>query len=261
MCYKESKNNYLIFSDLDGTLLDHETYSFDEAKDMLEYIKKNNIPLILVTSKTKEEVIKLQEKLDISYPFIVENGAGIFIPQNNYELIALGKLYAETLKSFDNYSKEFDMTGFSKLSVEEIARLTNLPYEKASLAKMRTFSEPFILNDESKLEELKEKVIKDGFDIVKGGRFYHLITFGQDKAKAIIKLKNYYEEKYQKKFETIALGDGQNDITMLNAVNHAVLIRKYDGTFIDFSKENLIKSEKIGPAGWNESLKAILCKQ
>jgi len=32
--------NYLIFTDLDGTLLDHNTYSTDEAKEMLEKMEQ-----------------------------------------------------------------------------------------------------------------------------------------------------------------------------------------------------------------------------
>lgn len=61
MLLKNIKTNYLIFTDLDGTLLDHETYKFDEAKEMLDFIKQNDIPLIIVTSKTKDEVIELQK--------------------------------------------------------------------------------------------------------------------------------------------------------------------------------------------------------
>ena len=65
----------LVFTDLDGTLLDHHTYRFDEAAEMLEYLKARDIPLIIVTSKTRPEVLKLQQKLGIRAPFIVERAA------------------------------------------------------------------------------------------------------------------------------------------------------------------------------------------
>lgn len=253
--------DYLIFTDLDGTLLDHDTYSFDEASMMLEYLKKNQIPLIIVTSKTFDEVVELQKKLNISSPFIIENGAGIFIPTNEkYKKISLGHEYKATLKTFEKYSQVFKMRGFNNLSVEEIATLTSLPYEKAVMAKKRTYSEPFILEDENSLQDLKDMANKDGFDVVKGGRFYHLITRGQDKANAIKELVKIYKESQNREFKTVALGDGENDITMLSSVDYPVLIKKYDGSFIDFEKENLIKTSKIGPSGWNEALKEILCK-
>ena len=68
------KEKTIIFTDLDGTLLDHTTYSFDAAIPMLDYIKVNKIPLIIVTSKTKDEVLRIQKLLDMKGPFIVENG-------------------------------------------------------------------------------------------------------------------------------------------------------------------------------------------
>lgn len=263
MTTKTLNNNYLIFSDLDGTLLDHESYSFEKAIPMLEYIKQNNIPLVLVTSKTKDEVLKLQKKLDLKAPFICENGAGIFIPdgENNFEILAMGKLYDEVVEKFNEYAKDFNIKGFSQLSINEVAELTGLSIEKAKEAKARYFTEPFILNDVFKFNELKKRAIEDGFDIVKGGRFYHLITLGQDKAKAILKLKEYYETKNDITYKTIALGDGQNDLSMLDVADQGILIKRYDGTFVGFFKDGLIKTKHRGPEGWNESLKAILCPQ
>ena len=262
MTNKNMKNNYLIFSDLDGTLLDHENYSFEKALPMLNYIKDHEIPLVLVTSKTKDEVVKLQKKLDLNYPFICENGAGIFIPDgNSYEVIAMGKLYDEVVEKFEEYSKDFKIKGFSQLSVDEVASLTGLDTTKASEAKARYFTEPFILNDVFKFNELKKRANEDGLDIVRGGRFYHLITNGQDKAKAILKVKEFYENKYNKDYYTIALGDGQNDLTMLDVVNQGILIKRYDGTFVGFFKDGLIKTKLRGPEGWNESLQGILCPQ
>ena len=167
MTKKEINTNYLIFSDLDGTLLDHENYSFEKALPMLNYIKENQIPLILVTSKTKDEVVKLQKKLDIKAPFICENGAGIFIPDGgDFEVIAMGKLYDDVVEKFNEYSKDFNIKGFSQFSTEEVCELTGLSLEKAKEAKARYFTEPFVLSDVFKFNELKKRAIEDGLDIV-----------------------------------------------------------------------------------------------
>lgn len=253
--------NYLIFTDLDGTLLDHNTYSTEDAKEMLEYIKTNNIPLIIVTSKTKQEILKLRKQLNINYPFIVENGAGIFIPEDKeFEQINMGKNYSETLCFINQYRETFNIKSFFDMSEKLISSLTGLDIENSRLAKKRDFTEPFIIEDESNIEKLRQESLKEGFDIIKGGRFYHLITKDQDKAHAVLKLKNIYEKKYNKKFKTIALGDGENDKTMLDVSDISILIKKVDGTFIDYDKKNLIKTQAIGPKGWNEALKGILCK-
>ena len=258
---QKKKENYLIFTDLDGTLLDHNTYSFDDAKEMLTYLKSNDIPLIIITSKTKQEILKLRRELQISYPFIVENGAGIFLPEDNKLIqINMGKTYDETLDFFNTYKREFKISGFFDMSVDTISVLTGLCIDDAKLAKKRDFSEPFIIEDESKIDNLRKLSQKEGFDIVKGGRFYHLISKGQDKATALLKLKEIYEEKFNKKYKAIALGDGANDKTMLTCADIAILVKKFDGKYIDYNKKDLIKTNKIGPAGWNEALKGILCK-
>ena len=250
------KEKTIIFTDLDGTLLDHNTYDFEAAMLMLDYINTNKIPLIIVTSKTKDEVLRIQKLLNIRAPFIVENGAGIFIPsKKNYEMISLGFDYGYIRSCFLKYAKSVPMLGFSDMKDEEVARYTNLSIENASDAKSRTFTEPFILKDESRLDELRLMANEDELDIVKGGRFYHLITMGQDKANAIKYLINDYEKSSDEDFKTIALGDSANDLTMLQSVDIPVLIPHPDGTFMECNIEGVIKAPFPGPKGWNAVLK------
>ena len=256
MLFNKINSPVLVFTDLDGTLLDHNTYSFDPALEMLDFLKENAIALIIVTSKTKSEVIELQKALGITAPFIVENGAGIFLPQEEgYEMIPLGKLYNETRNAFLSYAKDVSMRGFADMPVEEIAIRTTLSLEDARRASQRDFSEPFILENEHELAKLKKMAQKDGFDIVKGGRFYHLITQGQDKAAAIRKVIDLYNDQYETTFTSIALGDSENDLTMLQNVDVPVLIPHPDGSYTPFTTPNLIKAPYPGPKGWNESLK------
>ena len=74
----------IIFTDLDGTLLDHKTYAATKARQALLCLKKNNIPLIICTSKTRPEIEFYRQKLRISHPFIAENGGAIFIPKGYF---------------------------------------------------------------------------------------------------------------------------------------------------------------------------------
>ena len=82
--------NILVFSDLDGTLLDHGDYSFEAAKPALKKIREHQIPLILTSSKTRHEIELLQRAMGIHDPFIAENGAAIFFPYRyrNYKIDA-----------------------------------------------------------------------------------------------------------------------------------------------------------------------------
>ena len=70
----------IVVSDLDGTLLDHETYSFDAARPALARLRQADVPLVLCTSKTRAEVESIRRSLDNEHPFIVENGGAVVIP-------------------------------------------------------------------------------------------------------------------------------------------------------------------------------------
>ena len=56
-------SRYILFTDLDGSLLDNDTYSFDEARPALEALRLENIPVILVSGKTRAEIEPLRERL------------------------------------------------------------------------------------------------------------------------------------------------------------------------------------------------------
>ncbi|HEY7818443.1 MAG TPA: HAD hydrolase family protein, partial [Vicinamibacteria bacterium] len=88
----------VLFSDLDGSLLDSETYEFEAASDALRELSLRSVPLVLCTSKTKAECAPLRRRLKNRHPFIVENGAGIVIPPGYFgpgtpRRIDLGRRY------------------------------------------------------------------------------------------------------------------------------------------------------------------------
>jgi len=259
----------LIFTDLDGTLLNKHDYSFKEAEEAIDYIKDNSIPLIIVTSKTFTEVRLLQEKLKIQCPFIVENGAGIFIPpasilatsmpfQNRHIQISQAQGYLE-LRIFFKYLKEqYPIKGFGDMSVEEVMGLTGLSEQNARDSMQRNFTEPFILEGAVDMNSLQDAANKEGLEVVQGGRFFHLISKGQDKAKAMKYLTHLFEEYFNKKLKMIALGDSANDFTMLEAADIGVLIPLQNGDFAEFDSKNILRASYPGSKGWNKALLEIL---
>lgn len=259
----------LIFTDLDGTLLNHYDYSFDEASQVIEYLKKNYVPLIIVTSKTFAEVRVLQNKLGIVCPFIVENGAGIFIapdsplaknmpPQNRYIKISKAKSYLELRLFFKNLQQKYSIRGFGDMQVDEVIALTGLDYESAKNSMLRDFTEPFVLDEDIDINILKAEANIEGLDVVKGGRFYHLITLHQDKAEAMKYLTHLYEENFGIKFQMIALGDSANDFTMLKAADIGILIPLSNGKYANIETTTIKKAYYPGSKGWNQALAEIL---
>ena len=255
----------IIFTDLDGTFLNHDDYSFDEAKDAIAKIKKQNIPLIFTTSKTKVEVEMLQKKVGICEPFIIENGAAIFFPKDyqgldlsflreyeDYRILQLGKTYQQILRFYNLYKVEFGMFGFSDMSIEEIAYYTGLSQEDAIYPKQRDFTEPFLLEDTNRLANLTNLALTYKIKITKGGRFFHLIGEKQDKGLAVKEAIKLFEKLYEDKIRSIALGDGPNDIVMLEEVDIPIAIKNFEGEYIHCNIPNLKRSSFKGSKGWNE---------
>jgi mannosyl-3-phosphoglycerate phosphatase len=262
----------LIFTDLDGTLLNHSDYAYEDAKPALKRIKTLNIPLIIVTSKTKREVEILQEELDSREPFIVENGGGIFFPsgygglemgdcieKEGYCVIGLGKPYTEIRRFFKRARKEFGITGFGDMTVEDIAKLTALPTEKARFAKQRDFTEPFLLErGDRRIGELEALAATEGMKITRGGRFYHLIGVDQDKGKAVQIATDIFRKNWNENIAAIGLGDSQNDIPLLEHVDIPCLIPKTNGQYEEVSLANLQRARYPGSKGWNEIVNVLL---
>ncbi|MDO9585449.1 MAG: HAD hydrolase family protein, partial [Syntrophales bacterium] len=154
----------IIFTDLDGSLLNHDDYSFDGAVPSLERISDPKVPLIIATSKTRREVELLQGVMGIREPFIIENGGGIFFtagyrgftipkgqPKSVYTLVRLGMPYSRIRSFFVTIRAQFGARGFGDLSVEEVSELTGLSLKQAELAKAREFTEPFLLERDEDL--------------------------------------------------------------------------------------------------------------
>ncbi|HON96275.1 MAG TPA: HAD hydrolase family protein [Deltaproteobacteria bacterium] len=76
----------IVFTDLDGTLLNHGDYSWEAARPALEKTRALGIPLVICTSKTRPEVELLRAEIGVAGPFIVENGGGIFFPREYDDL-------------------------------------------------------------------------------------------------------------------------------------------------------------------------------
>lgn len=74
------KTFMFVITDLDGTLLDHETYSWAEASEAKEMLASRHIPLVMCSSKTVSEIQTFRASLEINYPFIVENGGAVYLP-------------------------------------------------------------------------------------------------------------------------------------------------------------------------------------
>jgi mannosyl-3-phosphoglycerate phosphatase len=261
----------IIFTDLDGTLLDYSTYSFEAAFPALQFLKEKDIPLIICSSKTRREIEYYREKLENPHPFISENGGCIFIPKDyfkfqisnfkfqidksqKYYTIKLGASYKDLRIAFKELRKEgFDVRGFGDMTIQELTEITNMSINEAEMAKERDFDESFIFNgNETETQKLFATIKSKGFNFTQG-RFYHILG-NSDKGKAVSILTELYESKFGE-IITVGIGDSPNDIPMLERVDYPIIVMKQDGSYDSkINVLNLIRAEGIGPKGWNSAV-------
>ncbi len=257
----------ILFSDLDGTLLDHDTYDWSPAIPALNRLKARSIPIVLTSSKTRAEIEDLRSAMGNSHPFIVENGAAIIVPENYFDPGPEQTLYLGASRDgilqylHELRAQGFLFTGFSDLTDDEVASHTGLTPERAARARQRMATEPLIWQGtDDELAKFRQALIRAGLQALAGGRFLHVM--GQfDKADAMAQLKGLYQHRWpERKWQTIALGDSPNDQAMLAGADLAVVITTGTGEErIQLPPSHpVIRSRQPGPEGWNQCVMAIL---
>lgn len=267
-----SMNKIVLFTDLDGTLLDEETYSADLSLSALKELQEKKIDVVFCSSKTRKEQEAIQQTLNVKDPFIVENGSAIIIPpqtinivgkyredSDGTKLLVLG-IYVEELRTIlSDITSRLGIVyqSFHDLSSEQIAQITGLGLEEAKRAKSREFSETIVTKFNSK--ELRNFIYAcESNDLLCmfGGRFLSVIGKGADKGKAVRLLAEHYNSNFGE-ITTIGIGDSLNDAPMLQEVNYAYLVQRPNGQFRELDLGNLNYVRAIGPLGFAKMVEDV----
>ena len=261
--------HYIVFTDLDGTLLD-SSYSFKAALPALKLIKKKKVPLIICTSKTRAEIEEYKRKLKNRDPFISEDGGAIFIPKGyfnftfpydkksgKYFVIELGIPYKKLVSALKKVKQKIikqkikaKIISFSDMSALQLSKDAGLSLKEAKFAKQREYDEAFkIKGNKKETKEVLKFIKRAGFNYIFGGRYHH-ISGKNDKGKAVKILTRLYRKKHRNiNIKTIGIGDSENDFSMLGAVEMPYLVQKPDKSY---ASKKFGKVEGISSVGWNK---------
>ncbi|MGX4593493.1 HAD family hydrolase [Leuconostoc sp. JNUCC 76] len=232
-----------IFMDLDGTLLNSNG---DISDNNIRAIEENQIPLTLVSARSPSEMEPIITKLNLLEQQVAFNG-GLIYKQDNFGT-NIGKSYLIPhnvsyflinwiqknfpIISLSYYTKKEWVALKEDLGVEFQAKLTGQePYFCATvdehfqncekgIAKIMLIdlSEKNLLQIEAKINSMNLK----GISIYKSmNRCLEITSSLAQKdiaVKEVMKMKNLNAE------ETVAFGDGYNDISMLKTVGFPVVM-------------------------------------
>ena len=256
----------LIFTDLDGTLLDRDTFKFDEIKQYLKKLLSKGIFIIPNTSKTEKEILKFNHELGSSLPYIAENGAvisGLDLLNSTLpnELI-LSREKGDLLNIFKNsvpLNLQHKCRWLSEMNKKKQSLIFGLENEKLKLALDRKYTIPFLFEgNKNEKKELYKIVKKKGLALQEGGRVINL-TDKINKAKALKVFVRFFK-KNNKNVKTIAVGDNYNDLDMLKISDFPCLVFNDKFTLDQIPINDLITTNKPSPEGWADVIKIALVK-
>jgi mannosyl-3-phosphoglycerate synthase len=262
----------IVYTDLDGTLLHPVSYSYTAALEALRGLQSQKIPTVFCSAKTRSEQLFYRQELEVHDPFIVENGGAIFIPKDyfrfpftydriidDYYLIELGVPYTEIRQRLKLAAEESgkEILSFGDMTVEEIARHADLSLKMAQLAKERECSETIILpGTRREIEVMLDFIRKQGLHVVFGGRFFEA-NQGADKGKAVQILNELFKLNYGQ-IETFGIGDTENDVPMLNKVDHPLVVQNEQRRWNKINTSRAIRVRGVGPEGFARAVSELI---
>ncbi|MFG1498500.1 HAD-IIB family hydrolase [Saccharospirillum sp. HFRX-1] len=253
-------DTWACFTDLDGTLLDHDSYDWRAAEPALRALAERSIPVIAMTSKTRLEWQALREEIPYLAPLAgCENGAVIVDDrQSPTQWQSLGRPFAELISVFERVRGELGAPaiGFHEASDQDVSNWTGLSLEQSRLARQREGALPVFWPEHFPgRDAFKEAVAAQGVQLLEGGRFLHLAN-GADKGTALQHLLSQLGDA--RAVRSVALGDGGNDDAMLAAADLAVRIPPAHGEPRPETVVDVIQAPEPGPAGWNRAMLDLL---
>ena len=261
------KKQIIIFTDLDGSLLDKNTFEFDEIEDYFRELISLGIKIIPNSSKTEAELSDFNNRYNLNLSFIAENGSSIhglnLMHKNLPEKIILSRSADEIYNVYNQKitpELKAKITFILRLKLKERKEIFGLPLDKMRLAVKRDHSIPIQFNGTEIEKNEFIKIMNDsGLTIQTGGRIMNICD-NVNKSKAMSKTMELINKEIDNEIITIGVGDNQNDIDMLKHSDYPCLVKNnsFDSSLLNI--DNLIKSTEPSPRGWADVIKTAIQK-
>lgn len=258
-----------LFTDLDGTLIDFNNYGFALTLPRVKNYLEEGWTIVFCSSKTWAEQIALMDAMGITIPAIVENGAGLYLPPewpqstqhplhricpDGGRLYRLGPTSDEVRAVIHVVEPELglDLAPYHRLDADQLSDITGLSCDAARRAQARDFSETLTapLTTEA-INRLNTRLAQHQLQAVCGGRFHTVTGMQVEKGKALRTLLALFEATTgDMGWESHGIGDGPNDLSMLQAVDRAYLVQKPDHSWIPTRLPHVQLIPAVGPQGW-----------
>ena len=262
----KKKHTILIFTDLDGSLLDRDTFKFDTIKNYVKSLVNDGIIIIPNSSKTEKEIEKFNRDLGVALPYISENGSAIhglnIINKNFPNKIILSREKEEILEIFKSKIPEQlknKCIQILKINKKQQEKIFGQKDSNLKDALDRKYTLPFLFKGDKKDKNKLLKILNScSLTFQEGGRVSNLCD-NTNKVKSMNRVVKILK-KTEDKIKTIAVGDNYNDLDMLKNCDLPCLVFNDQFKLDQIDIDNLIFSNKPSPEGWADVIKIALDK-
>jgi Cof subfamily protein (haloacid dehalogenase superfamily) len=254
----------LVAIDMDGTLLNSEKQISERTRKAIENAKMQGTHIVICTGRILNSALYYSESLDLKNPLIACNGAIIVDEDRN--VIYEKALEREKIREISNLAKLeniychfYDKSNFySNIRSDEVLKFYNEGNSEVNIGvnvfdniedimkmeDLNVYKFIFIDNNRDKLNKLREKLDKLGNINTTSSWINNIEAMGLNVSKgealkALCKKLNIEAE------EVIAIGDSENDLSMLKFAGLGVamkngdkLIKEYADHITDSNDEN-----------------------
>jgi mannosyl-3-phosphoglycerate phosphatase family protein len=229
----------VVFSDVDRVLQCPGTQPWTRAAKALKRLESASVPLILCSLHTRAEIERIQQELGIHHPFVCESGGAAFLPSGyfefhvqsardvaGYQAIEFGRSYSDVVRTLRRTADRLriDIVVFSDMSVEDVARECDQPLLQARLAKLREYSERFLVLDsvEKTRKRLFGALKSEGLRCIPLER-YDQVGGPADSSAGVNLLRTLYE-RARGPVIAVGLSDTAADDSFLDVADRRVMV-------------------------------------
>src|SRR5687767_10280539 len=254
-------NGWMVFTALDGSLLDARTLSFEAARHSFRRLIAAGIPVVPVTGKTFAEVRPLADVLGIDGRLVIESGGGIARRVgSSWRLEACGagtKVLREAVPKIEQRSGA-RLRLYSAMRLDQAAAASGLTGIDLRRSLQRNFDEPFVL-ESGPLAAVEEAARSIGLRVRTGGRFHHL-SGPPRRGAAAQQVRDEIAASSGAQPFVVALGYAPIDIEFLSLADIPIIMPRRNGApdplLVAMLPEARV-APSAGPKGWAKAIDEI----
>lgn len=234
----------LIAIDMDGTLLNEEKHIKKAQKEAIHEAIEAGIKIVLCTGRPLYGILPFYKELglhdlDEEGYVILNNGCSVH-KTKDWELIECDEITPDDIEYLYKFSEKYEVNftlvdethyfNIGRKPTEELiidsefvfSDITDITLEEAKSGKYKVVKAMFLGNPEemAKFQKEYENTLKEKYEGVLSQPYvYEILPKGNNKGTG---LKNLAENLGIKQEEVMAIGDGNNDVEMLEYANYGV---------------------------------------